>query len=213
MKSKGSKCRLCRREGEKLFLKGERCISSKCSVSKRQTYDKKPTVPGQHIVRPSKLSDYGIQLREKQKVKRIYGIRERQFEKYFLEAERKKGITGEELLKILERRLDNVVLKSGFATSHNSARQMISHGHILVNGKKVNIPSYLVKIGEEISLSPESSFFKQLSAGERKIEVQNIPPWMTYDETTNVIKIISYPQREDMDSRIQEQLIVEYYSR
>lgn len=211
MKLKGPKCRMCRREGGKLFLKGERCITGKCSVARRQGYDKKPTLPGQHISSRKKLSDYGVQLREKQRIRKIYGIREAQFVKYFETAEKKKGITGENLLVILERRLDSVVCRSGLAPSRSCARQYIKHGHIVVSGKKVDIPSYLIKIGDCVSFKVSSKIPKVKS--EKELDIANLPPWMAYDGETREIKIISFPCREDIDARLKEQLIVEYYSR
>lgn len=211
MKSKGPKCRLCRREKEKLFLKGERCITGKCSVARRQGYDKKPTLPGQHTSSRKKLSDYGVQLREKQKARKVYGIRETQFVKYFEAAEKKKGITGEDLLVLLERRLDSVVCRAGMASSRSCARQYIGHGHIVVSGRKVDIPSYLVKVGDEISFKVSSKIAKVKS--DKEVDITNLPPWMAWDESTREIKITSFPSREDIDARLKEQLIVEYYSR
>ena len=171
----GSVCRLCRREGCKLFLKGEKCYSENCTMNKR------PTPPGEHgQARQRKMSEYGLQLREKQKAKRTYGVLENQFHRYFIEADRQKGITGENLLVLLERRLDNVVYRAGFGASRPMARQLVMHGHIRVNGKKVDIPSYLVKAGDVITIrekSAESEYFKGLREGTGKV----MPSWLTID--------------------------------
>jgi len=202
-----SVCRLCRREGSKLFLKGDRCYGPKCAVTMR------PTPPGEHgQARQRKQSEYGSQLREKQKARRAYGIVEKQFRRYFEDAERQKGITGENLLVLLERRLDNVVFKLGFGKSRAHARQLITHGHIRINGKKVDIPSYKVKVGEEISVrerSAESEHFKALREGTGRI----IPKWLTLDAPQLKASVTQYPQREDVDLTIEEHLIVELYSR
>lgn len=200
-------CRLCRREGEKLFLKGERCYTNKCGVSRR------PYAPGQHGQQKKKLSEYGIQLREKQKARRFYGILESQFSKYFEMAANKKGITGENLLQILETRLDNVVYRLGLGTSRAEARQFVTHGHFIVNGHKVNIPSYLVKVGDVISVkekSRSSSRVKEISeiAGGRAV-----PKWLEYDPENYTGKVVALPAREDVDLQIKEYLIVELYSK
>jgi small subunit ribosomal protein S4 len=203
----GSVCRLCRREGSKLFLKGDRCYGPKCAVGTR------PTPPGEHgHARQRKQSEYGIQLREKQKTRRIYGVLETQFHRYFKAAERQRGITGENLLVSLERRLDNVVYRLGFGTSRAHARQLVRHGHIQVNGKKVNIPSYLVDVNDVVSVrekSAEAERFKALREGTGRV----IPKWMTLDAANLTATIIALPQREDVDMTIQEHLIVEMYSR
>lgn len=203
----GSVCRLCRREGCKLFLKGEKCYGDKCVVNRR------PTPPGEHgQARQRKMSEYGLQLREKQKAKRAYGVLENQFHHYFEEAERQKGITGENLLVMLERRLDNVVYRSGFGSSRPMARQLVLHGHIRVNGKKVDVPSYLVKPGDVITIrerSAESEYFKGLREGTGKV----MPAWMTMDAQNLKLTIDAMPKREDIDLTIQENLIVELYSR
>lgn len=204
----GPVCRLCRREGVKLFLKGDRCFSPKCSIAIR------PTPPGQHgQARQKKMSEYGIQLREKQKARRIYGVLEAQFMRYFDSAERMKGITGENLLQVLEQRLDNVIHRIGFGASRPQARQMVRHGHILINGKKVNIPSFLVSVGDVITLrarSAEYDHFKILRDGTGRI----IPKWITLDAGNLTATIIALPQREDIEgTQIQEHLIVELYSR
>ena len=203
----GSVCRLCRREGAKLFLKGDRCYSGKCAFVKR------PTPPGeQKKGRRGKVSEYGLQLREKQKVKRAYGMLESQFEKYYNIAERMKGNTGENLLRLLESRLDNVVFRLGFGDSRAQARQMVLHGHIFVNGKKVDIPSFFVSEGDEITVrkkSAEAEKFKEL----RESEARPMPSWLTMDNANLTGRVVAVPAREDMDLTIEEHLIVEYYSK
>ncbi|MFA5676441.1 MAG: 30S ribosomal protein S4 [Christensenellales bacterium] len=202
----GSVCRLCRREGCKLFLKGDRCYSGKCSVVKR------PTAPGVQTRGRKKVSEYGIQLREKQKVKRAYGMLEAQFEKYYKLAERMKGKSGENLLKLLESRIDNVVYRLGLADSRAQARQTVLHGHILVNGKKVDIPSLFVSIGDEISVkkkSADTDRFKEI----RESEARPMPSWLSMDNLSLTGKVVAEPAREDMDLTIEEHLIVEYYSK
>ncbi len=203
----GSVCRLCRREGSKLFLKGDRCYSGKCAFIKR------PTPPGQQTrSRRGKVSEYGLQLREKQKVKRAYGMLESQFEKYYYIAERMKGKTGENLLRLLESRLDNVVYRLGMGDSRAQARQLVTHGHILVNGKKVDIPSLFVNEGDEITLrkkSADSEKFKEL----RESEARPMPSWLTMDNANLTGRVVSAPSREDIDLTIEEHLIVEHYSR
>ena len=201
-------CRQCRREGMKLYLKGERCYSTnKCA------FERRPTPPGQHGKRRTKLSEYGLQLREKQKVKRIYGVLEKQFAHYFDLAEKQKGITGSNLLEILETRLDNVVYRLGLATSRKEARQLVQHAHFLVNGKKVNVPSYLVKEGDTIEVkakSKKSPKFKEiLEAPENRA----VAPWLSADLDTLSGKVIGRPTREDIDVEIAEHLIVELYSK
>jgi len=203
----GACCRLCRREGEKLFLKGERCYTDKCAVQRR-TY-----APGQHGQNKKKMSEYGLQLREKQKARRFYGVLESQFEKYFEMAARKKGVTGENLLQILERRFDNVIYRLGLATSRAEARQLITHGHFRINGKRVNIPSYLVAAGEVISVgekSRSSSKFKEIDemAGARVL-----PEWLDYDADNMVGRIVQLPSRDEVDLQVKEHLIVELYSK
>ena len=200
-------CKLCRRESQKLFLKGERCYTNKCSV------DRRSYAPGMHGQQRKKVSEYGIQLREKQKAKRFYGVLESQFRKYYEMAIRKKGITGENLLQILESRLDNVVHRLGFGVSRDESRQLVTHGHFLVNGKRVNIPSYLVKPGDEIEVaekSRKSPRFKDI------LEVTGgkvIPKWLEADHENLKGKVIALPDREDIDLPIQEHLIVELYSK
>ena len=198
-------CRLCRREGQKLFLKGERCYSTKCAI------DKRPYAPGQHGQSRKKMSDYGTQLREKQKTKRFYGMQETQFRNLFDKASRKKGITGENLLILLESRLDNVVFRLGFASSRKEARQLVTHNHFTVNGKKVNIPSYEVKAGDVIKVkekSTNSPKFKEVK--EMSITV---PSWLTVDVEKLEGKVVSLPTRSEIDTPVAEHLIVELYSK
>ena len=199
-------CRLCRREGQKLFLKGERCYSPKCALERRSF------PPGQNGQgRRSKTSDYGLQLREKQKTKRFYGLQETQFRNLFDKAARKQGITGENLLILLETRLDNVVFRLGFASSRKEARQLVTHGHFQVNGKKVNIPSYTVKAGDVITVkekSQSSPKFKEI-----KDMTITVPSWMTVDVQKLEGKVLTIPTREEIDTPIAEHLIVELYSK
>jgi small subunit ribosomal protein S4 len=202
----GAKCRLCRREGKKLFLKGERCFSPKCPIER-----KGPVPPGQHGQRRRRrLSDYGKQLREKQKAKRLYGVLERQFKNYFQKASQRKEATGEMLLQLLERRLDNIVFQLGFVPSRSVARQLVSHGHVLVDGKRVNLPSYQLKPGETVSLTPKGLAMeivkKSLKEDERKR-----PDWLK--RKAAVGKMERLPKREEIENDIDEHLIVEFYSR
>ena len=201
-------CRLCRRSGEKLFLKGSRCFTPKCSI------DKRPKTPGQqHTGRRRKISDRGLQLREKQKARYTYGILERQFRKTFTAAERQKGITGENLLVLLERRLDNIVYRLGFADSRSQARQLVQHGHILLNGRKTNIPSCLVKEGDTISWregSKNSEYYKQTA---QSIEAKTTLSWLSLDSGNMVGQILSLPTPDEIDSRFDGKAIVEHYSR
>jgi len=198
-------CRLCRREGTKLFLKGERCTSKKCAL------DKRPGVPGMHPTTRKKPSQYALQLREKQKVKRAYGLLEKQFHGYYEEAERMKGKTGETMLSLLERRLDNVCYRLGLGSSRAQARQIVNHTHILVNGKKVNIPSYQVKVGDVISVK-ETSAKSELFAAVKEARVI-VPKWLEFDPATLTGKIVALPAREDIDLTIAEHLIIELYSK
>jgi small subunit ribosomal protein S4 len=204
-------CKLCRREGEKLFLKGERCVSPKCA------FERRPYPPGLHgkqsQFRRRKESDYALQLRAKQKARRLYGVMERQFRRYFREAEQKRGLTGSNLLILLESRLDNVVYRLGFAASRPQARQWVRHGHFEVNGRKVNIPSYAVKPGDVIAVrgrSRPSPSFKEVALD---LEHRAAPEWLSRDDETMVGRVMALPTREDIDVAINEQLIVEYYSR
>jgi len=201
-----SVCRLCRREGCKLFLKGDRCYSGKCSFTKR------PVAPGVQTKSRKKVSEYGVQLREKQKVKRAYGMMESQFHKYYTIAERMKGKTGDNLLSLLESRLDNVVFRLGLADSRAQARQTVLHGHILVNGKKIDIPSYIVQVGDEISVkkkSADTERFKEIREG----EARTMPSWLNMDNANLTGRVVSAPAREDIDLTIEEHLIVELYSK
>ena len=200
-------CRQCRREGCKLFLKGERCTSKKCAMERR------PVIPGQHgnSKRRVTFSEYGTQLREKQKVKRMYGILEKQFRKYYDEAVRLKGVTGENMLSLIERRLDNVIYRMGIGASRAECRQIVNHGQITVNGKTVSIASYIVKVGDVISIKENKrdlEMFKQLKG--MKIVM---PKWLEFDTETLTGKILANPERADIDTDIKEQLIVEFYSR
>lgn len=203
----GPLCRICRREGEKLFLKGDRCYTDKCAVERR----KYP--PGEHGQGYKKLSDYGLQLREKQKVRRMYGILERQFRRYFMEASRKKGVTGETLLQLIERRLDNVVYRMGFAPNRRKARQLVGHGHILVNGRKVNIPSFLVKAGDLIEVKESSKNISDILDSISKSEHRGLPSWVEVDSSNLRGKVLHIPSREEIQLPVQEQLIVELYSK
>ena len=202
-------CRLCRREGQKLFLKGLRCFTDKCAIEKRNF------VPGQHgQSRRAKVAGYGLQLREKQKVKRTYGLLERQFRNYFEKAERSKGPTGENLIVMLERRLDNAVWRAGFASSRSQARQIVLHGHVLINGKKVNIPSYLVDVGEEISLKGKMHQNTMVLEARNVAQSQNAVPWLEIDRDTFKARVAALPKRENVQTPpITEQLIVELYSK
>jgi small subunit ribosomal protein S4 len=204
----GPVCRLCRREGIKLFLKGERCYSEKCGIEKRNF------APGQHgKARKAKMAGYGIQLREKQKVKRIYGVLEDQFRGYFEEAERVRGITGETLLQLLERRLDNVAYRLGLATSRPQARQLVRHGHLTVNGRKVDIPSFSVKPGDVVALRPSSQKSAAVLHALEEVKGRGVPEWLSFDPNAFAAKISSIPTREQINLPVQEQLIVELYSK
>jgi small subunit ribosomal protein S4 len=203
----GPQCRLCRRETEKLFLKGDRCYTEKCAVERRQY------PPGQHGQRRGKLSDYGIQLREKQKVRHTYGILERQFRKYFYGAERKKGVTGEVLLQFLETRMDNVVYRMGFAANRNSARQLVKHGHFRVNGREVNIPSFQTHVGDVVEVREPSREIDIIKDSISRGEQRGVPSWLEVDFPNFKGKILQIPAREDIQLTAQEQLIVELYSK
>mgnify|MGYP004452181001 CR=1 FL=1 len=201
----GADCRLCRREGCKLFLKGERCLSSKCPI------EKKAAVPGVHGQARRKASEYSLQLREKQKVKRSYGLLEKQFKRYYDMAENMKGIVGENMLSLLERRLDNVVYRMGIGASRAESRQIVNHGHITVNGKSVNIPSYLVKVGDVIAIKESKQNIEAFKAL-KDVKVV-FPKWLEFDNKTLVGKINALPQRDDIDLNVKEHLIVELYSK
>lgn len=200
-------CRLCRREGQKLFLKGDRCYTDKCAVTRRAY------APGQHGQGRTRASEYGSQLREKQKVKRYYGVLEKQFEGYFEIASNRQGKAGENLLSILESRLDNVIYRLGFAMSRAEARQLVRHGHFTVNGQKVNIPSFIVKPGMVISLKENSRSLDKLKANIEANMFRQPPKWLEYDANTLTAKVLAAPAREDIDLPIEEQLIVELYSK
>ena len=200
-------CRQCRREGQKLFLKGDRCYTDKCAMNKRAF------APGQHGQGRTKTSDYGQQLREKQKAKRFYGVLESQFRGYFEQAERRPGQTGENLLSILESRLDNVVYRLGFAMSRAEARQMVSHGHFTVNGRKVNIPSYQVKPGMIVALKESSRSLEKFKANVEAHSFRPGPKWLEYDANNMMAKVTAVPARDDIDLPIEEHLIVELYSK
>ncbi|MBC7075414.1 MAG: 30S ribosomal protein S4 [Syntrophomonadaceae bacterium] len=203
-----SVCRQCRREGEKLFLKGDRCYSEKCAI------ERKPYVPGMHGQgRRQKASEYGLQLREKQKTKRIYGLMEKQFRNYFKKADRQKGVTGENLLRLLERRLDNVVYRLGFAASRKEARQLVNHGHFTLNGKKANIPSILVRVGDVIQVRESSKNSPKFQEIKEQAAYRTPPEWLTVDVENMAGTVLSYPSREQIDTPVSEQFIVELYSR
>jgi small subunit ribosomal protein S4 len=206
----GTSCKLCRREGNKLFLKGERCYTDKCAIERRNF------APGQHgrtAGRRRKLSDYSLQLREKQKVKRIYGLLERQFRNYFFKATRKSGVTGQNLMQLLETRLDNVVFRLGFAPSRNSARQLVNHRHILINGRIVDIPSYQVSPNEEISVKESSRGLGLILSSIEKRGKQETVSWLTVDYKSQTGKLLEIPTRDSIPVNAQEQLIVELYSK
>lgn len=204
---RGAVCRLCRREGDKLFLKGERCYTGKCAM------DRRAFAPGQHGKRRAKMSEYGLQLREKQKAKRIYGILETQFYNYYVEAERRKGIAGDNLLVILESRLDNVVYRAGLGRSRTESRQVVRHNHVLVNGKKVNIPSYLVKAGDVITLKEKSNSLQRFKNIIDVTGGRTAPEWMDVDLENHSITVKEIPTRDMIDIPVNETLIVELYSK
>ncbi|MFQ6099857.1 MAG: 30S ribosomal protein S4 [Anaerolineae bacterium] len=208
----GPVCKLCRREGEKLFLKGERCLSPKCPFELERGYP-----PGEHgrltRFRRRRESDYALQLREKQKVRRIYGVLERQFRRYFREAERRPGLTGENLLILLESRLDNVIYRLGFADSRPQARQLVQHGHFVVNGRRTNIPSYLVRSQDTITVregSRKRTYFKERA---ERLDEGAVPNWLSLDAKMMTARVLKSPAREDIEAALNEQLVVEYYSR
>ena len=203
----GPKCRLCRREGVKLFLKGDRCYTDKCA------FERRPYPPGQHGRRRKKSTDYEIHLREKQKVRRIYGVLERQFKRYFEIAESKKGITGENLLRMLELRLDNVVYRLGFAVSRDQARQLVTHGHILVNGKKADIPSMQLKVNDVVSVAEKSKDIPFIKEAQETLARREVPKWLEVDPEKLVGKVKALPERDDITFPVNENLIVEFYSR
>jgi len=198
---------LCRRETEKLFLKGDRCYTEKCGVERRQY------PPGQHGQRRGKLSDYGIQLREKQKVRNTYGLLEGQFRKYFDEAARRKGVTGEVLLQLLETRLDNIVYRMGFAPNRTAARQLVAHRHFAVNGRAVNIPSFAVRAGDVVEVRQKSRDLEAIKDSLSRVEQRGIPSWIDVDAGSFRGKVVQIPSREEIPLTAQEQLIVELYSK
>ena len=202
-----SKCRLCRREGAKLFLKGERCYKGVCA------FEKRPVAPGQHGMGRKKVSEYGLQLREKQKCKRIYGVLEGQFRKYYEKADRMKGITGENMLSLLERRLDNVIYRMGIGSSRAQARQLVTHAHFTVNGKNVDIASFQVKKGDVIAVKENKKDNKYFEAFKQTQKVNNLPKWLEFDMEKLEGKVVALPVREDIDAQINEQMIVELYSK
>jgi small subunit ribosomal protein S4 len=202
-----SVCRLCRREGVKLFLKGERCYTDKCAIERRNY------PPGQHGQARAKFSEYAIQLREKQKLRRIYGVLERQFRRYFQAAESGKGVTGEALLILLERRLDNMVYRMGFANSRAEGRQLVRHGHCAINGRKVNIPAYLVKAGDVITIRERSRTVARIGEALEASQRRGIPDWLEVDRQTFTGKVRALPLRADLTSPINEKLVVELYSK
>ena len=205
---RGPVCRLCRREGLKLYLKGERCFKESCAIEKRNF------PPGQHgKSRRSKISGYGLQLREKQKVRSIYGVLERQFQNYFEKASRQKGVTGENLLAMLERRLDNAVYRLGFASSRAQSRQLVGHGHILVNSSKVNIPSFQIKQGDIVSVKEKSQKVSNIAAAVEMVGGRGIPDWLELDSLNYSGKVLTLPKRDNVNLPVQERMIVEFYSK
>ena len=203
----GAVCRLCRREGLKLFLKGERCYTDKCAIERRNY------PPGQHGQGRAKFSEYAVQLREKQKVKRMYGLMEGQFRRYFRMAERTRGITGENLLLFLEKRLDNMIYRSGFATSRSEARQLVRHGHFLVDGRKVDIPSYLLRPGQVITVRDRSRRVTRIVEAMEQAERRGVPEWLEVEREAFSARLKSLPTRADLTMPINEKLIVELYSK
>lgn len=202
-----SVCKLCRREGAKLFLKGERCLSEKCAVEKR------PYPPGQRKRRPPKQTEYSIQLREKQKARRYYGLLEKQFKNYYERASRQRGITGENLLRLLELRFDNVIYRLGLAFSRKEARQLITHGHFTINGRRVNIPSFQVRVGDAIGLSASGENVARMQEAVQASSRPETPAWLELNEKGPAAKVLNLPSREQIDLPVQEQMIVELYSK
>ncbi|ADG71943.1 30S ribosomal protein S4 [Brachyspira murdochii] len=200
-------CRLCRREKMKLMLKGERCLTAKCAITKKRE------VPGPVNRKMKQLSEYGIQMREKQKVKRIYGVLEKQFRNYYHEAIRVAGVSGENLLRLLELRLDNVVYRLGFAKSRNQARQFVAHGFISVNGKKMSIPSYSIKVGDKISFTENGNAIGEVKAIAEGLKSEYVPAWLSLDLSSKTGEIVTLPIRDHIEYPINEQLIIEYYSK
>jgi small subunit ribosomal protein S4 len=203
----GSVCRLCRREGMKLFLKGSRCYSKKCA------FERRPTPPGQHGVRRRKVGEYGMQLREKQKVRRVYAVLERQFKNYFDAAESRPGVTGENLLRLLELRLDNIVFRMGFATSRAASRQLVNHGHFAVNGRPTNIASHQLRPGDRVEVRASRAAREPFKIAKETIRSHQPPEWLSVDPAKLAGTIIDQPRRDQMPLDLNEQLVVEYYSR
>ena len=203
----GPSCKLCRREGTKLFLKGDRCTSGKCAL------DRRSSAPGQHGAATKKQREYGMQLREKQKTRRYYGVQEKQFKNYFAEADRREGMTGENLLKLIERRLDNVVYRMGMAESRKEARQLVLHEHFELNGKKVNIPSIIISAGDVVAVRENFRSSAKCKALAEALQTKNAPKWLDVDKTNLTAKVVALPAREDVDFEINEQMIVEFYSK
>ncbi|HAA04700.1 MAG TPA: 30S ribosomal protein S4 [Syntrophobacteraceae bacterium] len=203
----GSVCRICRRENMKLYLKGDRCYSDKCA------YERRSYPPGQHGQGRGKLSGYGLQLREKQKIRRMYGILENQFKLYFKESDRQKGITGTNLLVLMERRLDNTIYRLGFANSRAQARQLVRHNHFLVNGKRVNIPSYLLRVGDVVAVREDSQQLSAINEAMEALPRRGLLPWLELDRAKFAGVFKSSPTREEMNLPVQEQLVVELYSK
>jgi len=200
-------CRLCRREGVKLFLKGSRCYTKKCA------FERRPSPPGQHGVRRRKVGDYGVQLREKQKMRRVYAVLERQFQNYFTDAESRPGVTGENLLRTLETRLDNVVFRMGFASSRSQARQLVGHGHFAVNGVPTNIPSFVVKAGDRVEVRESRRDREPFKIAKDSLRTHQAPEWLSIEPARLAGTILSLPRRDQMPLDLNEQLVVEYYSR
>ena len=203
----GPACKLCRREGVKLFLKGDRCLTGKCAMERR------PVAPGQHGAETKKPREYGMQLREKQKTKRYYGVLENQFKGYFEKADNQEGVTGENLLSLLERRLDNVVYRMGLASSRREARQLVLHAHFTLNGKKVDIPSIILKVGDVIALKDKSRSSEKFKVLAEQMAAVITPKWLEVDKDNFSCKVIAIPQRDDVDFPFEEQLIIELYSK
>ena len=203
----GPSCKLCRREGKKLFLKGDRCLSDKCAVARRAT------VPGQHGAGRKTIKEYGLQHREKMTARRYYGVQEKQFHEYYVKADKKAGVTGENMLTILECRLDNVVYRMGLASSRKEARQMVRHAHFTLNGKKVDIPSIICKVGDVIALREKSKSSEKFKMLVETSETAVIPKWLEIDHANATAKVIALPKRDDIDFPFEEQLIVELYSK
>ena len=203
----GSVCRLCRREGMKLFLKGSRCYSKKCA------FERRPTPPGQHGVRRRKVGEYGLQLREKQKVRRVYAVLERQFKNYFDAAESRPGVTGENLLRLLELRLDNIVFRMGFASSRAASRQLVNHGHFAVNGRPTNIPSHQLRPGDRVEVRASRTTREPFKLAKETLRSHQPPDWLSVDPAKLAGTIIDQPRRDQMPLDLNEQLVVEYYSR